>query len=116
MTTTNSDSFSPFDRQLGVATTRMDEHDRRLKKQEDVTEQLRQDLREIEKKHASFDTRLGTLEKTTVEIRDSLNKLVEKSSHFSGFLSGFKVASGFWYAVMTLIGGAIGYVVSKLII
>ena len=106
MTATSNESFSPFDRQLGVATTRMDEHDRRLTKQEDVSAQLSKDLREIEKNHASFDTRLGTLEKTTAEIRDSLDKLVEKSSHFSGFLSGFKVASGFWYAVMTLIGGA----------
>ncbi len=109
-----NDNSSPFDRQLGVASTRMDEHDRRLKSQEEVAEQLRRDLREIEKAQADFGARLQTEEIHTKEIRTTLSTLSQKCDQFSGFLAGFKSASVIWYAAMTLIGSVVGFVISKL--
>ena len=104
-----------FDRQIGEANIRMNEHDRRLEKLDETSEKLRQELIHVQKNSASFDQRLKNLEENTADIKKSIKALESKMNAITGFVNGFKAASAFWYAAITMLSAAAGYFISKLI-
>lgn len=106
-----TDPEKGFDRQLGEAKTRVDEHDRRLTTLEEATNDIRKDIRNLEKNVAEINTRISALD----NISSSVNELVKKSSELDGFMKGFKAASNIWYAVMTLIGGVVGFAIKEIL-
>lgn len=111
MTTNNPESG--FDRQLGVASSRMDEHDRRLENLERSAEAARNDVKKIEARLENLDARLGTVEKNVAEIKATVTRIAEKASKLDGFLLGVKTATNFWYVAACAVFGIAGYIIAR---
>lgn len=104
-----------FDRQLGVATTRIEELDRRVKAMEDKSDNIKEDLRDLDKRLTDIDARLKKLEESTKEIAKSVGDLVKQTSKFDGFLAGVKISTNFWYVVGFVVFSFAGYIISKVL-
>lgn len=111
--TTSNNQESGFDRQLGVATSRMDEHDRRLQNLEGKSDEAKNDVKNIEARLENLDARLGTVETNVAEIKTAVTKIAEKASKLDGFLLGVKTATNFWYVIACAVFGIAGFVLSK---
>lgn len=108
-------SAGAVDRQLGVASTRMDEHDRRIQEQKEAIEDIRSDIRKLESASVDLAARLKALEESTKKISDSVDNLVKLANSTTGFIAGFKSASTIWYAVIAIFFTAAGFVISKVL-
>lgn len=104
-----------INRELGEATSRMDDHHRRLAELERISGTSRDDISKITAKLGAMDVRLKALEDTTKEIQTSVKKILDRTNTWEGFFNGVKFASGIWYVVIMAVSGALGAVITKML-
>lgn len=105
-------SEANFDKQLGVAETRMSEHDRRLESVEEKSEKFKDEIARINSRLENIDARLTKMEETMSDVKKSVDELVKTSSKMDGFLSGVKVSTNFWYIAACVVFSIAGYCLS----
>ena len=86
---------------------------RRVKTMEEKGDNIKEDLRDLDKRLTNIDARLNKMEESTKEIAKSVGELVKQTSKFDGFLSGVKQATNFWYIMGCGVFGAAGFILSK---
>ena len=106
-------SETNYDKQLGVAETRMSEHDRRLASVEEKSEKFKDEIAKINSRLENIDARLTKMEETMAGVKKSVDDLVKSTSKLDGFLSGVKITTNFWYVAACVIFSLVGYFIAR---